>query len=258
MAHTASNAVQVASFEYLLHLADTNLILGQRLAEWVGHAPALEEDLGIANISLDLIGQARLLYAYAGELEGQGRSEDDLAFLRAPDEFRNLNLVEQPNGDFGCTVIRQFLFDAWQLELYQALTGSADERLAAIAAKSVKEIRYHMRYSAGWVVRLGDGTAESQRRVQAPLQDLWKYTAELFAPSALDEQACGAGIGPDLGELQHAWSRQVDKVLAEATLVRPADVTYRWFGKSGAHTEHLGHLLADMQYLQRTYPGASW
>jgi ring-1,2-phenylacetyl-CoA epoxidase subunit PaaC len=258
MAHAAPHAVQVASFEYLLHLADTNLILGQRLAEWVGHAPALEEDLGIANISLDLIGQARLLYAYAGELEGQGRSEDDLAFLRAPDEFRNLNLVEQPNGDFGCTVIRQFLFDAWQLELYQALTGSADERLAAIAAKSVKEIRYHLRYSAGWVVRLGDGTAESQRRVQAPLQDLWKYTAELFAASALDEQARSAGIAPELGELQHAWSRQVDKVLAQATLVRPADVTYRWFGKSGAHTEHLGHLLADMQYMQRTYPGASW
>lgn len=245
-------------FEYLLRLADSSLILGQRLGEWVGHAPALEEDLGLANISLDLIGQARLLYSYAGELQGAGRTEDDIAFLRAPDEFRNLSLVEQPNGDFGATVVRQFLFDAWQLQLYQALTDSGDERLAEIAAKSVKEIRYHQRYSSGWLIRLGDGTEESHRRVQAPLDGLWKYTAELFTADALDEQMQRTGIGPDLAALRDSWSRQVNQVLAEATLRRPADVDYAWFGKGGAHTEHLGYILADMQYLQRTYPGASW
>ncbi|MDH3640670.1 MAG: phenylacetate-CoA oxygenase subunit PaaC [Gammaproteobacteria bacterium] len=244
--------------KYLLRLADSSLILGQRLGEWVGHGPALEEDLGLANISLDLIGQARLLYAYAGEMEGQGRSEDDLAFLRAPDEFANVSLVEQPNGDFGATVVRQFLFDAWQLELYQALAGSADERLAEIAAKAVKEVRYHERFSSGWLIRLGDGTAESQRRVSEPLQDMWKFTTELFSADELDEQMCAAGVGPDLTELHSAWSARVEQVLEEATLSRPADVEYGWFGKSGAHTEHLGYILADMQYLQRTYPGASW
>lgn len=244
--------------KYLLRLADTSLILGQRLGEWVGHGPALEEDLGLANISLDLIGQARLFYAYAGELEGQGRSEDDLAFLRAPDEFGNVSLVEQPNGDFGATVVRQFLFDAWQLELYQALTGSADERLAEIAAKSVKEVRYHERFSSGWLIRLGDGTAESQRRVSAPLHDLWKFTAELFTADELDREMHAAGIGPNLGELRGAWSMRVDQVLEDAALSRPVDVEYTWFGKAGAHTEHLGYILADMQYLQRAHPGASW
>ncbi len=258
MGVAAGLPVQQAAFEYLLHLADTSLILGQRLAEWVGHAPALEEDLGLANISLDLIGQARLLYSYAGELEGAGRSEDDLAFLRAPDEFRNLSLVELPNGDFGCTVVRQFLFDAWQLEIFQALERSADERLAQIAAKSVKEIRYHLRYSSGWLVRLGDGTAESRRRVQAALDELWKYTVELFTPAELDRAVHASNVAPDLTDLYQLWSRRLDDVLQEATLGRPVDVPFSWFGKSGAHTEHLGYLLADMQYLQRTYPGASW
>jgi ring-1,2-phenylacetyl-CoA epoxidase subunit PaaC len=252
-----------ARFEYLLRLADSSLILGQRLSEWVGHAPALEEDLGLANISLDLIGQARLLYTYAGEveageIEGAGRSEDDIAFLRAPDEFRNLSLVEQPNGDFGGTMVRQFLFDTWQLEVYQALTRSADQRLAEIAAKSVKEVRYHQRFSGGWLIRLGDGTAESHDRVQAPLRDLWKYTAELFEADDLDEQMRKMDIGPDLGGLRGGWLRQVDQVLEDATLSRPADVEFRWFGKGGAHTEHLGYILADMQYMQRTYPGATW
>ena len=247
-----------ASTEYLLRLADSSLILGQRVAEWIGHAPALEEDLGLANLSLDLIGQARLLYGYAGELEGKGRDEDDLAFLRRPDEYRNVSLVEQPNGDFGGTVVRQFLFDAWQLEIYQALEASADPRLAEIASKALKEVRYHLRYSSGWLVRLGDGTEESQRRVQAPLERLWKYTVELFSPDDVDVAMQAAGVGPDLAALQGSWSRQVDEVLADATLMRPADVPYGWFGKRGEHTEHLGHLLAEMQVLQRTYPGASW
>ncbi len=258
MALTDEQSTHAEVFRYLLHLADTSLILGQRLSEWVGHGPTLEDDLGLANTSLDLIGQARLLYTYAGEIEGLGRSEDDLALLRAPDEFRNLNLVEQPNGDFGCTIVRQFLFDAWQMELFQALEGSADLRLAEIAAKSVTEVRYHLRFSSGWLIRLGDGSAESHRRVQAPLRDLWKYTLELFTPDQLDEQMHDVGIGPDLSGLRGAWSRQVDKVLEQATLSRPEDVAYTWFGKAGAHTDNLGHILADMQYMQRTYPGASW
>jgi ring-1,2-phenylacetyl-CoA epoxidase subunit PaaC len=247
-----------ASTDYLLRLADTSLILGQRLGEWIGHAPALEEDLGLANVSLDLIGQARLLYDYAGEVEDKGRGEDDLAFLRRPDEYRNVSLVEQPNGDFGCTVVRQFLFDAWQLEMYQGLESSSDARLAEIAAKALKEVRYHLRYSSGWLVRLGDGTEESHRRVQGPLESLWKYTTELFSPDDVDLQMQAAGVGPDLAALEAAWSRRVDEVLADATLVRPADVPYGWFGKRGEHTEHLGRLLAEMQVLQRTYPGATW
>ncbi len=247
-----------ASTEYLLRLADSSLILGQRVAEWVGHAPALEEDLGLANVSLDLIGQARLLYAYAGDVEGKGRGEDDLAFLRTPDDYRNVSLVEQPNGDFGCTVARQFLFDAWQLTMYQELEASGDGRLAEIAAKALKEVRYHLRYSSGWLVRLGDGTEESHRRVQAPLESLWKFTTELFSPDDVDLEMQAAGIGPDLVALREPWSRRVDAVLADATLTRPDDVPYGWFGKRGEHTEHLGHLLAEMQVLQRTYPGASW
>lgn len=245
-------------FEYLLRLADTNLLLGQQLAKWVGHSPELEEDLGLANISLDLIGQARLMYTYAGELEGSGRTEDDLALLRAPEEFRNPNLVEQANGDFGCTIVRQFLIDTWQLELYQALMSSSDERLAAIAVKAVKEVRYHQRFSSSWLIRLGDGTPESHRRVQTPLIDLWKYTAELFTPDELDERMLYVKVAPDLVGLHGGWSRQVDRILEEATLSRPADVAYAWFGKTGAHSENLSHILTDMQYLQRAYPGASW
>jgi ring-1,2-phenylacetyl-CoA epoxidase subunit PaaC len=243
---------------YLLRLADTNLVLGQRLGEWVGHAPALEEDLGLANIALDLIGQARLLLTYAGEMEGRGRSEDDLAFLREPSEFTNLALVEQPNGDFAQTLVRQMLLNAFQLELYEALQGSKDTRLAGIAAKALKETKYHFRYSAGWVVRLGDGTEESHARVQAALDELWRFTREFFFPDAVDAEMASAGIGPVLADLEPRWSKRIDEVLAEATLRRPADVPYPWHGKLGQHSEHLGYLLAEMQYMQRTHPGATW
>jgi ring-1,2-phenylacetyl-CoA epoxidase subunit PaaC len=243
---------------YVLRLADTNLVLGQRLGEWVGHAPALEEDLGLANISLDLIGQARLLLTYAGELEGRGRSEDDLAFLREPSEFTNLALVEQPNGDFGRTILRQTLLDAFQLELYEALQSSKDARLAGIAAKALKETKYHFRYSAGWLVRLGDGTEKSHTRVQAALDELWRFTREFFSADAVDAEMAAAGIGPVLAELEPRWSKRIDEVLAEATLRRPADVPYPWHGKLGQHSEHLGYLLAEMQYMQRTHPGATW
>jgi ring-1,2-phenylacetyl-CoA epoxidase subunit PaaC len=243
---------------YLLRLADTNLVLGQRLGEWVGHAPALEEDLGLANIALDLIGQARLLLTYAGEMEGRGRSEDDLAFLREPSEFVNLALVEQPNGDFGHTIVRQMLLDAFQLELYEALQGSKDARLAGIAAKALKETKYHFRYSAGWVVRLGDGTDESHQRVQSAIDELWRFTRELFSADAVDEEMAAAGIAPVLADLEPRWSKRIDEVLVQATLRRPADVPYPWHGKLGQHSEHLGYLLAEMQYMQRTHPGATW
>jgi ring-1,2-phenylacetyl-CoA epoxidase subunit PaaC len=244
--------------QFVLRLADTSLVLGQRLGEWVGHAPALEEDLGLANISLDLIGQARLLLTYAAELEGKGRTEDDLAMSRDQSDYFNLALAEQPNGDFACTMIRQLLIDGFQLELYEALQQSKDTRLAEFAAKAVKETRYHFRYSASWIVRLGDGTEESHRRTQQSLNDLWRFTQEFFAADAVDEALAREGIVPALAELAPRWSARIDTVLAEATLKRPADVRYTWHGKRGDHTEHLGYLLAEMQFLHRAYPGASW
>ena len=243
---------------YALRLGDLSLILGQRLGEWVGHAPVLEEDLGLANIALDLIGQARLMLEYAGEIEGCGRTEDDLAFLREQGEYLNPMLAEQPNGDFGDTIVRQVLIDAFQLALYERLTGSADERIAAVAAKAVKETRYHLRYSSSWLVRLGDGTAESHARVQASLGRLWGYTTELFEEDELDREMAACAIAPRLAEVHEAWSACIDRILAEAALERPPDLPYSWFGKRGEHGEHLGYLLADMQYLQRAYPGAHW
>lgn len=250
--------LRAARLCYVLRLADTSLILGQRLGEWVGHAPALEEDLGLANLALDLIGQARLLLTYAGELEGLGRDEDALAFLRDAPEFLNLTLAEQPNGDFGHTIVRQWLIAGWQLAVYGALQASSDARLAAIAAKALKETRYHHRFSRGWLLRLGDGTAESQQRVQQALESLWPLTRELFTPDEVDERVSAAAIAPPLASLAGAWSAQVDADLAAATLRRPADTPYAWAGKRGVHSEHLGHLLAQMQHLPRTYPGARW
>jgi ring-1,2-phenylacetyl-CoA epoxidase subunit PaaC len=245
-------------FRYALHLGDTSLILAQRLGEWVGHAPALEEDLALANTALDLLGQARHLLSYAGEIEGKGRSEDDLAFLRDPSDFTNLALVEQPNVDFGHTIVRQFLIDAWQLDLFEQLQSSSEPRFAELAAKALKETRYHYRFSSGWMVRLGDGTEESHKRMQDALDSLWKFTSELFVPGAVDEEAAAAGLGPDPASLRAAWLANVEPVLTEATLKKPADVSYRWFGKRSQHSEHLSHLLAEMQFMQRTYPGVQW
>lgn len=247
-----------ALFRYVLRLGDLSLVLGQRLGEWVGHSPALEEDLGLANIALDLIGQARLLLTLAGEIEDRGRDEDKLAYLREQGAFFNAILVEQPNGDFGQTIVRQVLIDAFQLELYERLAQSRDARLASIAAKAVKEVRYHLRYSSDWLVRLGDGTAESHARVQAALELMWPYTVELFAPDDLDRLMAENGIGPDLSEVYSAWSARIDAILREATLRRPADRPHAWHGKRGQHSEHLGYILAEMQYLQRSYPEARW
>jgi ring-1,2-phenylacetyl-CoA epoxidase subunit PaaC len=256
----SASATNVAAllYRYVLRVGDLSLVLGQRLGEWVGHAPALEEDLGLANVALDLIGQARRLLSYAGELEGRGRGEDEIAFLREQGDYLNPTLVEQPNGDFGHTIVRQVLIDAFQLELYERMINSADERLSEIAAKAVKETRYHLRYSSDWLVRLGDGTQESHARVQSALERLWPYTVELFDEDDLDREMADCGIAPRLAEVRTAWSNRIDGVLAEATLDRPRDRPYSWFGKRGQHSEHLGYMLAEMQYMQRAYPGARW
>lgn len=255
---TAPTPAPEAKLRYVLRLADASLVLAQRLGEWIGHAPALEEDLGLANTALDLLGQARLLLGYAGELEVQGRDEDALAFLREEREYLNPTLVEQPNGDFAHTIVRQFLFDAWQHELYTGLASSSDSRLAAIAAKTLKETRYHLSYSTGWLVRLGDGTEESHARMQHALETLWPYAHELLDADALDCEMIAAGIAPAAEPLATTWSARVDAVLAEATLARPAATSFRWYGKQGRHSEHLGYLLAEMQYLPRTFPGLTW
>ena len=250
--------VEAARFDYLLQLADTSLVLGQRLGEQLGHAPTIEEDLGLANISLDLIGQARFLLTYAGQVEGRGRTEDQLAFLRVEREFRNLVLAEQPNGDFAQIIVRQMLIDAYQLELYERLQHSSDTHLGAIAAKALKETQYHFRYSGGWLTRLGDGTEESHHRAQQALGQLWPYTRELFDEQEEERTLVRLGVAPALAEVETSWLARVEGVLRESTLERPAATPYRWFGRRGTHTEHLGYMLADMQYLQRTYPGAKW
>jgi ring-1,2-phenylacetyl-CoA epoxidase subunit PaaC len=249
-------------FQYLLRLGDSPLILAQRLGEWVGHGPVLEEDIAQANVGLDLLGQARLWLAYAGQVEARwappGRDEDQLAFLRDGGDFHNLLLVEQPNGSFADTTARQFLFDAWHLLLLRALAGSQDEHLAGIAAKGAKEAAYHVERSGDWVIRLGDGTQESHARMQAAIDDLWMYTGEMFTPDATELALIDAGIAADVRTLAAPWRERVDAVLAEATLNVPADTFMQQGGKRGLHTEHLGHLLAEMQVLQRAYPGARW
>jgi ring-1,2-phenylacetyl-CoA epoxidase subunit PaaC len=247
-----------AHVEYVLRLADSALILGQRLSEWTGHAPVLEEELALANVALDLIGQSRLLLTHAGRLEAARRDEDQLAFLREDHQYRNLTLVELPNGDFGRTVLRNFLFTAFQRLVWDALLGSRDTELAAIAEKSVKETRYHVRHSAEWVVRLGDGTDGSHARMQSALDYLWPYTREFFTQDPVDDQVKAAALGVAWSDLQQAWEAAVLPVLTEATLAIPARTAFRSRGKLGGHSEHLGHLLAEMQHLQRVHPGAQW
>ena len=244
--------------EYLLRLGDDRLILGHRLSEWCGHGPILEEDIALANFALDLIGQAASLLRLAGAEEGAGRDEDALAYFRDGVQFRNSLLVEQPRGDFGDTIVRQFLFDAYSVLLWEALLGAPHEGLAAIAAKAIKEDRYHLRHSSEWVVRLGDGTAESQARVQGSLDRLWRYTGELFEADAIDQAIAAQGIVVDHRALKARWDQLVDEVLARATLVRPADGPMQRGGRTGRHTEHLGHLLATMQSVARAHPGARW
>lgn len=243
---------------YLLRHADNALILGQRLSEWCGHAPELEEDLALANIALDLLGQARLLLSYAGEQFDPKKTEDELAFFRDGTAFNNALLVEQPNDHFGVTIARQFLFDAWQLEVMNALLQSADTRLAEIAAKSIKEVSYHLRHSSEWMVRLGDGTEESHRRMCEAVDMLWRFTGELFAMDELEHEALAAGVGVDLEALKAPWLARVQGVFKQAKLQIPENDWMASGGKQGEHTEHLGYLLAEMQFMQRAYPGAQW
>jgi ring-1,2-phenylacetyl-CoA epoxidase subunit PaaC len=246
----------VSRFDYLLRLADNGLILSQRLGEWCGHGPVLEEDIALTNVALDLLGQARLWLGYAGELAG--RDEDQLAFLRDSGEFRNVLLVEQPNGDFADTMARQFYFDAWHHLLLEKLCDSGDERIRAIAAKSLKEVRYHLRRSVDWVIRLGDGTEESHARMQRAAANLWRYTGELFEMDAIEEEMKQAGIGCDLEALRAPWLAEIGRVFAEATLEIPPQTWMQHGGKRGIHSEHFGYILAEMQFLQRAYPGAKW
>ncbi|HEU0097356.1 MAG TPA: 1,2-phenylacetyl-CoA epoxidase subunit PaaC [Allosphingosinicella sp.] len=247
-----------ALFEYLLRLGDDSLILGQRLGEWCGHAPSVEVDLSLANIALDLIGQATHFLNRAGEVEGKGRDGDALAFGRDVLDYRNCWLVEQPNGDFGRTMARQFLFSTWQKALFRELTGSTDEHIAAVAEKAVKEVTYHQELASEWVIRLGDGTEESRRRIEDGLAWTWRFVPELFEMDDVARFMAERGIGADLGSMRADYDAQVAAVLAEATLQPPPDQRPILGGRRGHHSEHLGHLLAVMQYLPRTYPDARW
>jgi ring-1,2-phenylacetyl-CoA epoxidase subunit PaaC len=246
------------SVEYILRLGDACLIHGQRLAEWTGHAPVVEEDIALANIALDHIGQARALLTLAGALEGRGRDEDALAYLRAEHEFRNPTLLELPRGDFAVTVLRGFLWASFMKVMCESLAGSTNADLVAIAAKSLKEVRYHQQHLGDWVVRLGDGTDESHRRLDQALKQLWPYTAEWFDDDEVDAAAAAGGLGPAWSALAATWRGQVDPVLGEAKLQPLAPVPFRSTGKRGRHSEHMGYLLAEMQSVQRAFPGAVW
>jgi ring-1,2-phenylacetyl-CoA epoxidase subunit PaaC len=249
---------QQALIEYLLRLGDNAMVLGQRLTEIVARGPELEEELANSNIALDYLGQARMFYTYAGDLEGRGRGEDELAFLRDEHEFRNLLLLEQPNGHFGDTMARQVFFDAFYLLQLEALQECADERLADIAAKSAKEIRYHLRHGKQWLIRLGDGTDESHRRITDSVQELWRFTGEMFEGDELDHAMKECWNGPDLQALRVEWSEEIAAVLDEATIPQPEDQWMAGGGKQGQHSEYFGYLIGEMQYMQRAYPGASW
>ena len=238
---------------YTLHLADSTLILAQRNAEWCGHGPILEQDIAITNISLDLLGQSRNFYQYAAILIGNDATEDSLAHLRTEREFKNCLLVEQPNGDWGQTILRQFFFSAYQFLLYEKLQHSNDVQIAAIAAKALKEVTYHQRWSSEWVVRLGDGTEESSQRMRKAIDELWRYTGEMFVPAPYELEA-----GYDVSLLKNDWLKKITSVFEEATLVVPEKTFMQSGGKTGVHTEHLGFILTDLQYLQRTYPNAEW
>jgi ring-1,2-phenylacetyl-CoA epoxidase subunit PaaC len=245
-------------FEYVLRMGDDSLILGHRVSEITGHGPILEEDIALTNIALDLIGQATNFLEYAGELEGKGRDGDALAFLRYDREYKNVLLVEQTNGDFGKTIMRQFFFDAYRRLLLERLLKSTDVQIAAIADKSLKETKYHLKHSSEWIIRLGDGTDESHKRIQESLDALWKYTSELFYSDEVDANLIKAGIIPSMEGLEEEWTKNVMEVLTEATLTIPSNKWKQEGGRIGKHTEHLGFLLAEMQYMQRTFPNMKW
>lgn len=249
-------------FDYTLHLADNSLILAQRNSEWCGHGPVLEQDIAITNISLDLIGQARFFYQYAATLIGNETTEDSLAYLRAEREYKNLLIVEQPNGDWAQTILRQFFFSQYQFLLFEQLQNSNDEQLAAISVKSLKEVAYHLRWSSEWVVRLGDGTEKSRNRMLKAIDALWMYTGEMFLPANFELQVDKKGIGVDVLKLKEPWTNKVKEIFQEATLnsslVNEGTAFIQTGGKEGKHTEQLGYILTELQYLQRAYPGCKW
>ncbi|MBL7744091.1 MAG: phenylacetate-CoA oxygenase subunit PaaC [Chitinophagaceae bacterium] len=238
---------------YTLHLADNSLILGQRNSEWCGHGPVLEQDIAITNISLDLIGQARNFYQYAALLRKDGSTEDSLAYLRTEREYKNCLLTEQPNGDWAQTILRQFFFSSYQYLLYQQLQTGEDKQLAAIAEKSLKEATYHLRWSSEWVIRLGDGTEESHDRMLKAADELWRYTGEMFIAADYEKKT-----GIDIAALKEPWQKRVKEIFNEATLPYPEKIFMQEGGKQGKHTEHLGYILSQLQYMQRAYPGCEW
>ncbi|MEA3426680.1 MAG: 1,2-phenylacetyl-CoA epoxidase subunit PaaC [Bacteroidota bacterium] len=248
-----------ALIDYTLQLADNALIIGHRNSEWCGHGPILEQDIAISNIALDYIGQARNFYQYAAALSGNGATEDSLAYLRDAIDFKNCLLTELPNGDWAQTILRQFFFSAYQYFLYQQLQQSTDQQLAAIAEKAFKEVTYHLRWSSEWVIRLGDGTEESRERMLHAIEELWSFTGELFEATTYEQQSVNDRYGVAFQEIQHSWMKKVELVFEEATLPIPAaNIWMQSGGKKGIHTEHLGFILAEMQFLQRAYPGAEW
>ena len=247
-----------SKFEYLLRLGDSSLIIGHRLSEWCGHGPILEEDIALINIALDFVGNATSILEYAAKVEGKGRNEDDLAFMRGEREYRNLLITEQPNGDYANTIARQFLFDTYMFFLYEELKNSKDETIAAIAVKTHKEITYHLRHTSQWMLRLGDGTPESHARLQNAVNELWMFTSEMFEMDEVDAILIKEGIAPDLTKVKAAWEKQVQEVLAEATLTVPETKFKQKGSKEGKHSEHLGFLLAEMQYVHRSFPDAKW
>lgn len=244
--------------EYTLRLGDNALILGQRLGAWCGYGPVLEQDIALSNIALDQLGQARMLLQYAAKQKGEDYTEDKMAFFRDIWEYHNLLILELPNGDWGKTIVRQFLFDTYNYFFYTELLKSKDEQLKAVAQKAIKEITYHAQWSAEWVIRLGDGTEESHRRVQQSLDDLWEWTGEMFTMDVIDQKMLEAGIGVDLEALKPLWDEKVNQILGLATLKKPEDGWMQSGGKQGDHSEYLGYLLAEMQHLPRMYPEAEW
>ncbi len=253
-----TNDLDNALFHYLIRLSDNALILGQRLSEWCGKGPMLEEDIALSNLSLDYIGRARLLLAYAADVENKGRSEDDLAFLRFEHEYRNCLLMEQPNGDFAMTMARQMFASAFDLAFYRAMVSSSDSRLAAIAVKIVKEAQYHWHHTSSWVTRLGDGTPLSAAKMQAAVDALWWLTGELFEQDSIEQSLLAQGIACDLSRVKSDWLLKIDALLDEARLTRPDCDRSLSGGRQGVHTEHFGYLLCELQYMQRAYPGLRW
>lgn len=256
--HFMNSATNNSLVKYCLRIADSSLVLGQRLGEWCGHGPILEEDIALTNISLDLIGQARAFYTYAAQLENQGKTEDDFAFFRDEREYYNLLLTEQPNGDFGQTILRQFLISTYSYYFYSALKTSNDSTLSSLAEKSLKEVTYHLRHSSEWLIRLGDGTAESHQRVENAIDELWRFTGDMFDMDEVDELLIKEGIAINLASLKEPWEKKVKEVFLKATLKFPENQFMIQGSRNGKHTEHLGHLLTEMQALPRTFPGAEW